>query len=874
VSSGTTDGPHQDALIDELFDRALDLPRGERSAFLDAECAGDEELRARVERLLGYSDDPPSILDDTPATELFRSAAPVIEPVMPERVGPYRILEEIGRGGMGVVYLGDRADGHFEQQVAIKLMRPGADNTEARSRFQQERQIIASLHHRSIARLYDGGVTEEGQPYSAMEFVEGTPINVYCDENRLGIAERLRLVEVVAGAVHHAHQNLVVHCDLKPSNILVTPEGEIRLLDFGIARLLDTATTGAPSEGQLWSRAITPRYASPEQIRDEPVTTASDIYQLGLLLFELLTGERARDISSTSDVTEVTELAGQPPIPPSAALRDLSHDRAVVAAGARNTQRRSLLRSLRKDLDLVVQTALAPKPEERYPSAAALLEDLERYRRSEPLAVGPATLRYRVGRFVRRNRLAVAVAATLISLLLGYSVTVTLQAEKIRRERDRAQRMQTFALGIYGADDPVQALGPEVSAADLVTRGVARAEAELSEEPDLQAEVKLYLGRAYTHLGLYEAAETQYRDTLALREGLYGEAHPEVAEALHHLASVLLKRDAPQALPLLEKALAQNRRFLGDDHPSNARVLANIGHFLRSAGRYGQAEERFREALDLQRRHDPDGIAVAGTLAGLAWSVRVQSRPQEAELLLQEALTIRRTHFGDRHPQVASNWNDLATVLWQLERWEEGDKAIRQAIELRKELQGDTHPSIALSLGNLAGALFRRGEVKRAAELYRQVVDMREEGLGSNHPRLAQSKTQLAEVLHETGDLDEALKLFESSLAIFKDHLPPDHPSFGRVCLGLGKALIDADQLERARSVLDRARPIYVEMKSPVWPRRVDVLLASIDRRQGRLEEARDRLLGAEGNLGNGTAWQERWRRETELLEAEMAARN
>ncbi|MCG8456178.1 MAG: serine/threonine protein kinase, partial [Holophagales bacterium] len=254
-----TDGEahHPDARADQIFDRALDLPFAERSAYLDRTCGEDGELRQRVERLLAFSEAPPSLLDATWTAELWRLPREPAEAEQPAEIGPYRILEELGRGGMGVVYLGARADGHFEQQVAVKVMRPGSDTAEARRRFEQERQIIASLQHANIARLYDGGVTSSCQPYSAMELVQGKPITAYCDEHRLGLDERLRLMEVVAGAVLYAHQNLVVHCDLKPSNILVTSSGEIKLLDFGVAKLLDAAGADLIPKTPSGSRAVT-----------------------------------------------------------------------------------------------------------------------------------------------------------------------------------------------------------------------------------------------------------------------------------------------------------------------------------------------------------------------------------------------------------------------------------------------------------------------------------------------------------------------------------------------------------------------------------------------------------------------------------------
>ncbi|MEM7352249.1 MAG: serine/threonine-protein kinase, partial [Acidobacteriota bacterium] len=478
--------PHDlDARIDEIFDRALDVEPDERSAYLAAACGDDSALRVRVERLLAWSDDPPARLESAAASELWQgegaestaaestAAESTAGGAAPTQVGPYRILQEIGRGGMGVVYLGERADGHFEQQVALKVMRPGSETPEARLRFEQERQIIASLQHPNIARLYDGGVSQDGRPYSAMERIEGQPITAYCDEHRLGIAGRLRLMETVACAVSYAHRNLVVHCDLKPSNILVTPSGEIKLLDFGIAKLLDAAGADSRIERRSGQRAVTPLYASPEQLHGESVTTASDIYQLGLLLFELLTGERARELSGSFGSEDEAPMTASWRTP-STAVRRASQDRATAMAAQRDTDPRALVRRLRHDLDRIVEAALRERPEERYGSATALAEDLARYRRNEPVSVRPPTLRYRATRFVQRNRLAVAAAALLTVLLIGYSITVTVQAQKIRRERDRAQRIQAFALGLYGASDPLEALGPEVSAAELVAHGVAR----------------------------------------------------------------------------------------------------------------------------------------------------------------------------------------------------------------------------------------------------------------------------------------------------------------------------------------------------------------------------------------------------------------
>ncbi|MEM7584519.1 MAG: serine/threonine-protein kinase [Acidobacteriota bacterium] len=860
--------PDLDARVDEIFDGALDVPSGERSAFLDRACRDDAELRERVERLLAFSDNPPSLLEGSAASELWRpDEAPVTEPEQPTEVGPYRLLQEIGRGGMGVVYLGERADGHFQQRVAVKVLRPGSETPEMQQGFEQERQIIASLTHANIARLYDGGISECCRPYSAMELVEGQPITRYCDDHQLTVDERLRLVEEVTSAVLYAHQNLVVHCDLKPSNILVTDAGEIKLLDFGIAKMLDASGADPRPRTPSGSHAITPLYASPEQLRGEPVTTASDIYQLGLLLFELLTGERGREIPSGSRPVDET-AAPHTLRTPSTVVQGLDEARAQAFAAARATSARSLVRTLRGDLDRIVQAAMAWRLEARYRSAAELMADLERYRNGEPLAVGPNSLGYRASRFMRRNRWAVTTASLLIALLIAYSVTVTVQARQIARERDRAQRIQSFALGVFGASDPRRALGPEVSAAELVARGVDRAEAELAEEPDVKAEVYAYLGGVYRRLGLFHEAEPLMREVLALRRQAHDGDHPEIAAAQHSLGHLLLERDDPEALELLEDALRQRRELLGNDQIETAYTLSSLGAYLRSAGRLAEAEQRYHEAIAILRVQDPDGEGLADAFSGLAWVVRLLGRPEEAEPMLRQALKLFKQHYGEIHPQIAAAWNNLANGLWQLEHWDEGDEAMHKSIEIKQELYGEIHPNIAISLGNLAGSLSRRGELDEAARLYRQAYEMRQEIFGPSHPRVAQSQAQIAEVLHRSGQLQEAEAYFQESLTIFRQHLPEDHPSFARVWRGIGAVWIDAGELDRAREALKASRDIYAQREGSPWPWRVEVLLAAIDRRQGRSEDAAGRLDAAMSKLGDDPKWLERWQQERDALDA------
>ena len=865
----------RDARIDEIFDRLLDLPVPERATSLELACGDDPEVKAAVERLLAFSDRPHSALETTALQAVpwpQEHEAPAS--ARGERIGPYRLLGELGRGGMGVVFMAERDDGHFNQRVALKVMRPGTENVELRRRFEQERQIIARLDHPHIARLFDGGVTEDGRPYSAMELIEGLPITDYCDQQQLAVEQRLELFEKVASAVHYAHQNLVVHRDLKPSNILVTAQGEIKLLDFGIAKLLDLSEiAGDLGDGVAVTRTgripMTPLYASPEQLRGDAVTTASDVYQLGLLLFELITGERAREETGDASPLSSSPFSSQfAPVPaPSTAIRGLDEERLEAIAGTRKTTPRALIKTLRGDLDTIVLTSLHQELDRRYPSAAELALDLKRYREGFPLSAKRDSLAYRTRQFLLRNKIATAIVATFLLLLIGYTITVTIQNERIARERDRAERVLSFALGLYSAGDPNEALGPEIDAATIIDRGVERLGTELDGEPDIQSDLLVYFARVYKRLGKMDRAEQLFRRAVKLRREVYGRNHVKSIDALHDLGRHLIEADDPQAATIMQEVLEQRRAVLGENHPSTATALSDLGVFLRSNGRHRESEDYLRQALKAHRQQDPTSEEVAIDLSELSWTLKLLGRPEEAEPLIREALEIDRAHFGERHPEVATAWNNLASTLWQLERWPEGDKAMETSLEIQRSLYGEAHPDIAISLGNLGGSLLKRGDLERAAELYGQALEMRKELVGPRHPRVAQSAAQLGEILHQLGRLEEGEELLLLSLDIFEEQTPGARRNFARVWQRLGPLWLDIGKWSEAESILVQAQEVFREEAGSRWPPRLDVLIARALRSQGRFDEAALRLDSADGELEGDDPWLERWREEKELLE-------
>ena len=506
--------PERVAQIDAALDRLLDLPAAERRHNIAAVCGDDLQLREEVERLLGFSE----ITDEGFARRvgLGQQTSPgTAEYQIGQTIGPYRLLEEIGRGGMGVVYLARRVDGGFSQQVALKLsLRVAGAETE--NRFTQERQILANLQHPNIARLLDGGFADTGQPYFALEFVEGRPIDVYCDEEQLSVEKRLELFEQVIEGVQSAHSNLVVHRDIKPNNILVTTDGHIKLIDFGIAKLLGAADLEDMQLTRTVARVMTPEYASPEQATGQPISLASDLYQLGLLLYRLLSGRAPYHFHDSAPSAVERVICQTPPTRPSAAVAHLAtnsehRERIVELAAKRRTTPERLAWFLSGDLDTIVLKLLRKEPKRRYMSASDLLEDVRRYRGGLPIRARQDTWRYRIGKFITRNRWGVAAAAAFLTLLVGYGVTVTLQARSISLERDRAnvaarqaKEVTGFLLSLFERSSPAVSRDRDITAQELVDQGARRLLNGLEDQPLVRTQLLTTLARVYSWLGDYD----------------------------------------------------------------------------------------------------------------------------------------------------------------------------------------------------------------------------------------------------------------------------------------------------------------------------------------------------------------------------------
>ncbi len=880
--------------VDRVFEAALDLAAGARPAFLDAACAGDPELRREVERLLAA--------DAREAPFLDRPTDQVLAPLPrdggePQRLGPYRLLRAIGRGGMGTVFLAMRDDEQYERLVAVKILRSGLEDTEIRHRFLAERQILARLEHPNIARLYDGGTTEDGRPYLVMELIEGLPVDEYCDRRRLGVEQRLALFLRVCSAVQYAHQNLLVHRDLKPANILVTPQGEPKLLDFGIAKQLEPAAeTDARTRTGL--RVMTPSYASPEQVKGEAITTASDVYSLGVLLYELLAGRGPYQVEEGAPAYELERAINeQPPERPSTALSRSAAPSPGEIAAARGSRPEALRRRLAGDLDTIVLTALRKEPPRRYESAARLAADLERHLQDLPVSARPDTFGYRTRKLVRRHRAAMVVAAAVVLLVAGLVARLFIQGRQTARERDKARYALSFLVDTFKQADPLHSRGERLSVREILDRGERRVSRELVRQPDIQAALMDAIGEVNLGLGRIDRAAPLLESSLATRRRTLGRESLEVAESLEHVASLRAARsDFAGAEKLLTQALELKRRRLGAAHVEVAKTLNHLGQVMADKGDFKGAEPLHRQALEIARKAEgPQGLTVADSLIflarrrdesgdypsaealfrqGLALQRRLlgeqhpgyvqlerpyiellvnQGKYKQAEAMLRRSLTIQRKALGEHHPDLAEILDALAVT-----RQGQGDVAgaetlYRQALVGYRESYGAESAQVSATLANIGTALEDQGKYEEAIPVQEQALAMRRRIFGDRNQVVAHSLLHLAQTRRELGQLELALPLARESLAILQESLGPEHPYVTYASEALGLVLLDQRKAAEAEPYLRHSVELLSKSVPPGHPQVAlsQVELAACLKDLDRLDEAEGLLRSAEPVLSS-----------------------
>ncbi|MCH9651569.1 MAG: serine/threonine-protein kinase [Deltaproteobacteria bacterium] len=737
----------------DLFERAVALPEEEREAFLEASSDGDATLQAAVERWLeadgeaaGFLDEPLVPSPATPPPSAFKAPQ---ELEAPQQLGPYRVLEEIGRGGMGVVYRGIRDDEAFRREVAIKVLSSGGMSPDARRRLDIERRILASLDHPGIARIYDGGTTPSGLPFLVMEYVEGEPIDAYCHRLDLSVPQRVRLFRQVCEAVRASHQNLVVHCDLKPGNILVTDEGRPKLLDFGIAKLLGEGGLGVASDPiTRWPRPLTPQYASPEQIRGEAISTVSDVYSLGVLLFKLLTGQRPHILEGLSAAETERHLGAAPERPSTVAAATGSPDSA---------------RQIRGDLDAIVLKAMRSETEQRYSSVEQMSADLGRHLDGFSVEARQGNTRYRLGKFLRRHRAAVAVAVLFVGSLSAYALSMASMAGRLAQERDRLQGMNEFTLGIFevgSPDDETQV----PTLVDAVHQNVDLIQRKLQDQPRVLAAVLGTATDIFMRLDKLEEARKRADQALAIHAATDGENSLPYANALVRLGSILTEfGEHEDAEAAIQQGLSQLRQ-----HPEVAPVflveaLNALVHDYCFRGEHASVDEASAEAwLLAQERLDlwSEEAAAAAVQRGAVLQRRNQL--EQAQALYQEGLERYERLQGREHPYRGSLLNNLGRIYLDQEKyalaWQTYQSADAQYVRAfhegssyrRRPLVGMATASA--NLGNHADALLR---FRKAVE-----ISLTLEGT----PGIANVATYLVDYLLDREDCSAGEDLLRQSL--------------------------------------------------------------------------------------------------------------
>jgi serine/threonine-protein kinase len=843
--------------VESVFHNALERPAGEREAFVRDACAGDGELFDEVMALLRADGAPHSLLEGRAADAVDATAA-AGPPTLAEgtRIGPYQIVRTIGTGGMGVVYLAERADGQFEQRVALKLIKRGMDSDLILSRFHTERRILARLQHPNIASLLDGGLTEDGLPFFTMEYVDGQPITEYCDQRRLTVEERLHLFQSVCEAVQYAQGNLVVHRDLKPSNILVTNDGHVKLLDFGIARVLGEDDLGLTRSGH---RVMTPAYASPEQVIGAPVTTASDVYSLGVVLYELLCGRHPhRDTTSTPVELERAIAETQVERPSRSVSRSGVDDAADVQAlvesiaGCRRISPARLRRRLAGDLDNICLVALRKEPERRYSSPGVLYDDIRHHLSGQPVHARPDTFHYRFTKFVGRNR--VAVAAAIAVVLLG-AVLTTLYMTRLASERDRARLEATkaaevseFLSGLFASADPYTSRGETTTAREMLDKGRDRVHEELSGQPDVLADMLNTIGTAYGNLGVYEDAVKALKESIDLRMQLDGEHRAEAVATMVTLLSFLSEMGRYQEADSLGRRAIAISRDLSDNR-SLAGALGMLGLCLSYQGRFDEAEPLFRESIDIWCSVEgPDSRTASPIMNNFGLMLHEVSRYAEADSMFKRALAIQEKEYGNRHPETATTRYNYAQLLADVGNLTVARAMWDEVLATDRALYPEGHPAIAFTLSAYGRLLSRIGDFQQAEKLQRESLEIRRNYHGDEHPDVAYCLSSLGRALYDQAYYDEAEALLRESLALHIRVTGQRHPVLGNNMNAIGLIQYDRGDYAAADTSFDNSlrfqRSVMGDKErnamSTSLMRRARVLAAT-----GRIDQAE--LLAREG---------------------------
>ena len=792
--------------IQRLFHEVADRPAAEQDAVLVEGSGGDQDL-VKVVRALLAADARQGTLLDRDVAQLAREFFPHTTEELPRhQFGPYRITRLLGEGGMGVVYLARRDD--LGSLAAIKILRDASLSPSRRERFAAEQRTLAQLNHPGIARLYDAGTLPDGTPWFVMEYVDGMRLTDYCTDRIRSVPGRLELFRRVCEAVQHAHQHAVIHRDLKPSNILVRSDGSVKLLDFGIAKQLENLEL-PEEQTRTGLRLMTPAYAAPEQLRGGRVGVHTDVYALGVILFELLAGRLPFERSTRTPAEAVVSLDEQAAERPSAVAR-----RGGVGARYRPAEGHAWA-----ELDVLCLTAMHPDPERRYQTVEALVRDIDHFLAGRPLEARPDSLRYRAAKFVRRNWRAVAVAGLGATLLLSLVVFYTLRLASARNaalaETARTERIQQFMLNLFQGGDREAGPSDSLRVVTLVDRGAQEARA-LEDEPEIQAELYQTLGGLYLNLGQFARADTLLTLALERRRARLGPDHPDVARSLVALGRLRLKQARYDEA---EQVTRDGLRIAGTHLPASREVVtdatASVGRILEERGAYEQAIPAFAEALSRLGTRDSGSAAYASTLGDLANTHFLAGHYDTADSLHRRVLALSRRLYGDRHPNVAEELADLGEIQQMLGHYPEAETWFRQAQDISLSWYGRNHPVTASYLTMLGRSLLFQNKFDSASVALEEALAIQERVFGPHHPKVAEALNELGSLAWQHDDIGEAERRFRRTLDIYRGAYGPKHQFVGVAMANLAGVYQVRKEYPKAETLFRGAIAIYTETLTP-----------------------------------------------------------
>ena len=816
--------------ISKVIDEALDIERADEREQLVREKCSTNAIQKEALEILKSIEDSGGLWDELKESNLVLSenitnerysvlSTKGTEPggkeenaCIPKKIGPYFIKEIIARGGMGEVYLAERINEDFHKKVALKIIRNEITSNEQAARFEKERMILSSLNHPNIGQLLDGGISDDGRSYFVMEYVDGMPLTTYCLQNNCNLQNRLKLFRQLCEAVQYAHSNFIVHRDLKPDNLFVTPQGNIKVLDFGIAKILnDDVSPGQIESTSSGHQILTYKYAAPEQLTTDPITTATDVYSLGILLFELLTGRhpfRFKEKSYTE--IEYAIKKEQPPVP------------AHIESDSVNLSD--------SDLDSIVLKALNKNPSDRYQSAQHMLDDIIRYQENKPVLAKDGKALYRSVKFLKRNSVPFLSAASIILsaflFLIFYTSEMKSEREIAQWQAQKAEQATTILIDLFEANQPGQTETGNFTVKSLLELGELKAD-NLDGFPELKGTMYSVIGQIYRNIGELEKADKLLSNALFIFKNHYGDTHVETINAMDHFGLLLIsKGEFDRADSLLTHTLQIRRQNLSGNPVALAQSLSYLALANRRKGNFDVAESLYRQSYEL--RSDNLGAEhplTLESLSSLAVTLHNQGRYQQAEHLYRDLVEKRRRVLGANHPDYATNLSSLGALLMNIGEYNEAQSALKEALQIRSSQLGGEHPDVAITLNNLGMLKKDMGKLDESEDYFRKALAIREAALGEDHVNTAISYFCLADLMLKKRSLQPALTFIKKAQSVFKKHLPENHSFNVRSELRLGSIYAEMNHLSQADSIM---KPAYNQLKTIHGEDSIEMALGSI----------------------------------------------